>query len=223
MSPAAVPPSQAGNAAARRTEARPNFADEARRPSAAPPVPERLTDTALARDQTASTAAAPAAAPAPPPPQAQAAPGVAADDAARQEVTSQVQPRALESIAMLAAAAPRAAAAAVIASPGQRTLWRIAGTQVFRSGDAGVTWQQRHSGASAQLTAGASPSDDVCWLVGRRGVVLQTKDGGQSWTTITVPGSEDLVAVTADDDKTAAVVAAGGRTLRTTDGGVSWR
>ena len=221
LPPAAVPPSQA-NAAARRTVGPPGFADEARRRSAAPPVSERLTDTALAGEQIASTAAAPAAAPAPAP-LPQAASGVAAQDSATPEVTSQVQPRALESIAMLVAAAPRAPAAAVIASPGQRTLWRIAGTQVFRSADAGVTWQQRHSGASAQLTAGASPSDDVCWIAGRRGVVLQTKDGGQSWTAITVPGSEDLVAVTADDDKSAAVITAGGRTLRTTDGGVSWR
>jgi photosystem II stability/assembly factor-like uncharacterized protein len=124
---------------------------------------------------------------------------------------------------MLAAASPRAAPVAVIASPGQRTLWRIAATQIFRSADAGVTWQQRHTGAAAVLTAGAAPSDDVCWVVGRRGLVLRTEDGGQSWKTIAFPASEDLVAVAADGEEAAAVTAAGGRIFRTTDAGVSWR
>jgi photosystem II stability/assembly factor-like uncharacterized protein len=71
------------------------------------------------------------------------------------------------------------------------------------------------------LTAGASPTPSVCWLVGPAGTVLLSTDG-RSWQRLAFPEAANLVAVTATDDKTASVTASDGRTFSTTDGGLMW-
>jgi photosystem II stability/assembly factor-like uncharacterized protein len=71
------------------------------------------------------------------------------------------------------------------------------------------------------LTAGASPSPSICWLVGQRGVVLITIDGRQ-WRRLDFPETVDLVSVRAADDKTATVSAADGRVFTTADRGRTW-
>jgi len=71
------------------------------------------------------------------------------------------------------------------------------------------------------LTAGASPSSSVCWLVGPRGTVVLSVDGGR-WQQVGFPEPADLVAVRADDAKNATVTASDGRVFRTTDGGITW-
>jgi photosystem II stability/assembly factor-like uncharacterized protein len=73
----------------------------------------------------------------------------------------------------------------------------------------------------ATLTAGASPSPSICWLVGQRGVVLISIDG-RRWQRLDFPETADLVSVRATDDKTAAVTAADGRVFTTTDRGRTW-
>ena len=93
---------------------------------------------------------------------------------------------------------------------------------VQRSNDAGATWETQSAGVSAVITSGAAPSDSVCWLVGKSGVVLLSTDG-RSWRRVPFPQAVDLISVVATDATTATVVAAGGRTFRTTDGGRSWK
>jgi hypothetical protein len=99
--------------------------------------------------------------------------------------------------------------------------WRVAGSQVQRSIDAGSTWTPVDLGVTAAITAGAAPTSTVCWLVGRGGVVLLTTDG-KTWTRTTTPDATDLSAVRASDARNATVTTADGREFTTTDGGRTW-
>jgi len=72
------------------------------------------------------------------------------------------------------------------------------------------------------LTAGAAPSANVCWLVGRAGAVILSTDG-RAWRRLTFPEQIDLTAVTAVDARTATVTTADGRRFETADGGRTWR
>jgi photosystem II stability/assembly factor-like uncharacterized protein len=60
------------------------------------------------------------------------------------------------------------------------------------------------------LTAGSSPSRDVCWIVGRAGIVLVTTDGA-TWQRRPIPEAADLTVVRAIDARTATVITADGR------------
>jgi hypothetical protein len=117
----------------------------------------------------------------------------------------------------------RSGAAPVIQSQDANVQYRIAGgARIERSDDSGATWQGQRMKAAAQILAGAVPSENVCWLVGRAGAILLTTDG-KSWKKISPPADADFVAVTAYDASSAAVTTADGRTFRTTDGGESWQ
>jgi photosynthesis system II assembly factor YCF48-like protein len=117
-----------------------------------------------------------------------------------------------------AAAAPPV----TIGSPDPAVRWRLAGRTVERSGDAGTTWSTQATGTSIDLLAGASPSVNVCWIVGRSGLVLLTTDG-TTWRRLQFPDtSADLVGVVARDGLDATVTAANGRRYRTTDAGRNW-
>jgi hypothetical protein len=120
------------------------------------------------------------------------------------------------------AAARAGAPETVIVSTNPSSRWRIvAGGNVQRSADGGSTWQLQQTGATVTLTAGASPSPSVCWLVGPEGTVLLSTDD-RSWRRIAFPEATPLVSVSATDDRTATVTAADGRKFSTTDGGVTW-
>jgi hypothetical protein len=107
----------------------------------------------------------------------------------------------------------------VSSNPGSR--WRILGnTLVQRSMDGGSTWQTQQTGVGP-LTAGASPSPSVCWLVGPGGVVILSTDG-RSWRRVAFPEAVDLIAISATDDKTATITTADGRTFSTADAGATW-
>ena len=114
-------------------------------------------------------------------------------------------------------------AAPVIQSQDANVQYRIAGgARIERSEDSGATWQGQRMKAASQILAGAVPSQNVCWLVGRAGAILLTTDG-KSWKKISPPADADFVAVTASDASSAAVTTADGRIFRTTDGGQSWQ
>jgi photosystem II stability/assembly factor-like uncharacterized protein len=128
--------------------------------------------------------------------------------------------RALAESAALArfAAAPQA----VIVSTNPSYRWRIRANGVVQhSSDGGATWETQQTGASVTLTAGASPSASICWLVGPGGIVLLSTDG-RSWRALPFEEKVDLVSVRAADEKSATVTAAGGRTFTTSDAGLTW-
>ena len=109
-----------------------------------------------------------------------------------------------------------------IVSPDPASRWRIgAAGVVHRSTDGAITWAPQQTGAKTELRAGSSPARDVCWIVGRGGVVLLSTDG-LTWQRRAFPEAIDLVAVSATDAKTATITTSDGRRFSTTDGGASW-
>jgi photosystem II stability/assembly factor-like uncharacterized protein len=114
------------------------------------------------------------------------------------------------------------AASIDIVSPDPAIRWRAFGYGVVRrSADGGVTWVAQESGTTLDFTAGSSPARDVCWLIGRGGVVLLSIDG-KTWTQRPFPEPVDLALVSATDAKTATVTTSDGRRFSTTDGGATW-
>jgi len=170
---------------------------------ASPPAPGPPPTAAAA----ARAEAAPAgpAAPGPDAPAAFAAPG-AADAAGR---------------TLDIAGAGVAAQPVIFATPAGDVRWRIAGGRLERSTDAGSSWAPAPLAFDVFVVAGAAPSADVCWVVGRGGQVLISVNG-QPFTRTAFNDSADLVGVTAIDALRATVQAADGRSFTTTDGGATW-
>jgi photosynthesis system II assembly factor YCF48-like protein len=114
-------------------------------------------------------------------------------------------------------------AAQMIQTPDANVQYRIQGPGVVeRSKDGGATWQGQRVKANAEILAGAAPSVNVCWLVGRGGVILMTSDG-KKWKRIPSPAVVDFVEVTASDASFATVAAADGRKFSTQNGGMTWQ
>lgn len=110
-----------------------------------------------------------------------------------------------------------------MASSDPAVRWRVgAGGAIHRSTDAGRTWVVHKSGVTLELFAASAPSRDVCWIVGRSGVVLLTTDGA-TWRRLPFPEPADLRAVVATDARTATVTTRDGRVFRTFDGGFTWQ
>jgi hypothetical protein len=123
------------------------------------------------------------------------------------------------------------AAALEIRSPDFNYRWRILPpTGIQRSTDGGTTWSvvdplpvatRAGNGTTTVLTAGSSPSRDICWIVGRAGVVLLSTNGA-TWQRRPFAEAVDLTAVRASDAARAIVIAVDGRQFATADGGVTW-
>jgi hypothetical protein len=110
----------------------------------------------------------------------------------------------------------------IVVSSNPSTRFRLLrGGGVQRSADAGATWRTEATGATETLTAGASPSPSVCWLVGPSGTVLLSTDG-RSWRRVAFPETVDLRSVTATDHESATVTTADGGAFVTADGGQTW-
>jgi len=124
--------------------------------------------------------------------------------------------RALEAV-------DRRSTTAMISTPDPKVLWRIAdGGFVERSQDGGASWQAQLPVAGAQPTAGSAPSETVCWLVGRGGLIALTTNA-KDWKRIPAAVPADFVAITARDDSTATVTTVDGHQFMTRDGGAHWK
>ena len=77
------------------------------------------------------------------------------------------------------------------------------------------------AGTSGQLIASSAAAADVCWAVGRAGLVLRSIDG-RTWQRVNFPEMTDLTAVRATDARTVSVSTGDGRTFSTTNGGQTW-
>ncbi len=155
------------------------------------------------------TAASPAAKPAPPPPMLEARDKMRATSARDESVTP--MERGVTSIL-------------VLPSPsGSAVLWRIEPDgHISKSMDKGITWTRQLLPSTGALVAGSTPSAEVCWAVGRDGLILRTIDGAH-WLRVEPPVTATFVSVTAEDALIASVTAADGRQYRTVDGGQTWR
>ena len=226
-------PASADRAAATQVPARPTASAPAPRADLQAKASENGPPavTARERQESLAKAAGPAldkqTAQAPPPPAAALSESIAIAPAA--------SPAADAALPMTAPAEPRALGAAtarmstfgnamqdVIVSSNPATRFRLLpGGGVQRSADGGATWRTEITGATETLTAGASPSPSVCWLIGPSGVVFLSTDG-RTWRRLTFPEKEDLRTVTATDNENATVTTVVGHTFVTTDAGQTW-
>jgi hypothetical protein len=110
----------------------------------------------------------------------------------------------------------------VVPTPDPKIRWRIRNAGYLeRSTDGGLTWKGKAPRRDANYTAGSAPSANVCWFVGRDGIILLTQNG-KHWQTIPPPLRTDFVAITALDAWSATVTAADGRRFTTSDQGANW-
>jgi hypothetical protein len=138
--------------------------------------------------------------------------------AAQNEITSSMDYSAAKSLTVMGKLSSQ-----MILTPDPQILWRFAGSGfVERSTDGGATWQGEEPSAGGQLVAGAAPSANVCWIVGRDGLILLTKDA-KNWKKIPPPVEADFVAVSAESAPSATVTTADGRKFATKDGGKEWK
>ena len=115
-----------------------------------------------------------------------------------------------------------AAGGVIVAAPDSPVRWRATSGGIEMSLDAGGTWERVADAGGGVVIAGSAPSRDVCWLVGRAGLVLLTTDG-RTFTRLPFPEPLDLVLATATGPRVASVTAADGRVFETVDAGLTWR
>ena len=108
-----------------------------------------------------------------------------------------------------------------IPSPDPMRRWRLLPGRVERSTDGGVTWTAQYSDPLIAPLAGAAPSPDVAWVVGRAGLVLLSTDG-RNWRRVAFPETVDLTAIRSTNASTATVVSADGKSFSTKNGGSTW-
>lgn len=109
-------------------------------------------------------------------------------------------------------------------SPDQSVHWRVgAAGRIDRSVDQGRSWQEQPSGVAADLVAGAAPSSQTAWIVGRAGVILRSTDG-TSWERIAPPNGllRDWTGIEASDALHATIESQDQQRFRTEDGGRTW-
>ncbi|HMD36232.1 MAG TPA: zf-HC2 domain-containing protein [Vicinamibacterales bacterium] len=182
-----------------------------------------------ANEKPAEPAAAPLASPAVPaaPPPSQGQSQAQTPSPAQLQSSADVRMRQSVAIDSLAAkSAPvREIAQTIVLSPNPNQLWRLTpnplAAVVEYSIDGGRSWTPQLRESGTVVTAGASPSPAVCWLIGPRGTVLITTDA-RTWQRLAFPEPIDLINVRATDDKNATVTALDGRVFATANRGATW-
>jgi hypothetical protein len=118
------------------------------------------------------------------------------------------------------AADSSASAGAAARSSTPNRAWRLSGARIDILNARGE-WERLAASAPAPLVGGDAPSTNVCWIVGRRGVVMRTTDA-RTFESLPPPALVDLIGVRALDDRQASVTTADGRVFTTTDAGRTW-
>lgn len=107
-------------------------------------------------------------------------------------------------------------------SPDPKFRWRVTGSTIEHTQDGGRDWIPVRLTVNEIITGGSAPAPLVCWVVGRRGLVLLATDG-TNFTPLPFPERVDLTSITAADARRATVTTADGRTFQTTDSGRNWQ
>jgi len=227
----ATAPEEKREAAPPQAATQPETRQETAAPVVPPPAVPRAQRNAAPLTAPPARAAAPAATPptaalqAPPP----AAAPPPAERSASATLRAQPEARVLDQ-QQRAAAAPAAPGDARGNDAGASTQAPLAET-ITVTGETpqgaliatlcGPRWRSAPSDVTGALTAGSSPSPNVCWVVGAGGVVRRSTNG-QTWQRIPFPEMTDLSGVQASDARSARVTTADGRSFTTSDGGVTW-
>jgi photosystem II stability/assembly factor-like uncharacterized protein len=119
-----------------------------------------------------------------------------------------------------------AGAGALVATTARATArvsWRVlVSGLVERSINAGQTWAAVTIAPAVAIVNGAAPSANVCWLIGKGGIVLRSTDG-ITFRRVASPDVADLHSITAIDEFQATVTTIDGRVFKTEDGGEHWK
>ena len=107
-------------------------------------------------------------------------------------------------------------------SPDPRFRWRVTANTIEHTQDGGRDWIPVRLTVNEIITGGSAPAPLVCWVVGRRGLVLLATDG-TNFTPLPFPERVDLASITAADARRATVTTADGRTFLTEDSGRNWQ
>ena len=192
-------------------------------PLAAPPsapavAPELKQEAAAPPPQAASQSL-----PAPPPrEQARAAAPIREAPKAQAEAAAAAPPAVAAPAAETAPAPPPAARADAQPRAAQRVAPLV---DTFApppiTALCGAAWSSTPADVAGQLTAGSAPMPNVCWVVGRGGVIRRSTNR-QTWEAIGFPEMTDLSGVQAFDARTATVTTVDGRSFQTSDGGLTW-
>jgi photosystem II stability/assembly factor-like uncharacterized protein len=93
--------------------------------------------------------------------------------------------------------------------------------RIYRSLDAGNTWNEIPSGVLVSLNGGAGMPQGPAWIVGDEGTILRSLDGA-SWTPAQSTTTADLYGIAERDFTDLYVVGSGGTILKSSDGGITW-
>ncbi|HTF35804.1 MAG TPA: YCF48-related protein [Myxococcota bacterium] len=97
---------------------------------------------------------------------------------------------------------------------------------IYRSRDAGATWEKRDSGTLKSLYGVSMADEKRGWAVGQGGLILRTQDGGDTWQiqpNLKETEGSQLFSVEALDANTAWAVGEWGSRIFTDDGGKTWQ
>lgn len=94
---------------------------------------------------------------------------------------------------------------------------------LFRTVNAGATWQRMSIGTEAHLSQIAFSNAQDGWIISGEGSLLRSSDGGASWTLSKLPFNNVCCSpMTVIDAKTALIPIDGNRVILTVDGGQTW-
>jgi len=208
-----------GDRALQALETREDAVKDKKAPSARP------TDQRTNDELTSVTPGAPAGAAAPSAP----APAQTGERAPSPRLDAGIRTSASNEMKALAKAPERSV---IFGSPDRMALWRLgSGGLIEHSTDQGRAWQRQTSGVTADLLAGAAPSEKVAWAVGQAGIILRTEDG-EHWQRVPPPetvetrvsstAAPDWIGVKARDALHVTIISRDGRRFVTEDGGRNW-
>lgn len=102
------------------------------------------------------------------------------------------------------------------------TLYAITlGSLIFKTTNAGSTWQTIETGLTAQGGDIYFLNTQTGFFTAMDGTIRRTTDGGENWTVVS-NGTPNIVKIRFYDNELGLAVGASGTILRTTNGGLSW-
>ncbi|MDX9786245.1 MAG: YCF48-related protein [Desulfobacterales bacterium] len=94
---------------------------------------------------------------------------------------------------------------------------------LYRTQDAGLTWERMRIGADQSLFGVVFLSETRGIIVGQEGLVMATDDAGKTWEKVNTPADQALLTLDFYDDRHGMAAGDWGKIIATNDGGKTWR